>query len=540
LKRLPPAPIAFLALVVASISLMTTSAGAAGKATKPHVASFCDRTISTCPDTRVLKNYEGEYVGHDEPSLVFYSGRKGSGNSNVWKIRLPKESPVQPKQDGTGGTWNFQQHATFWFGMALCESESYPTPGQPCTPNSDANIKNSNDPLSPNWIGNHVGTGFLELQLYPPGWAPWPPGISCDATKWCAAMVTFGLSDNLDQTNNQSCLDIAGEEFANFAFLTLSGTPHAPPSPLAATDATFTPNPATDLFMNAGDELSLSIHDSKAGLVTALKDTTSGQTGSMTASVANGFAHPVFDPNAATCTQTPYALHPMYSTTSPDTVVPWAAHTYNVAASDEIGHFEYCNKVNAMGQCTVPGVQDPAVDDDDAPCFPASVSLLVKVTGCIGEDLDFDGSSYQKVWPGTDKNVAQDQLLHAQPITFTSPLTKGHNYSRVAFEADLPAIESQVGCNIFRGTGCVNPPPGAAFYPLYTTTGGKDCAWRQGGPYLPNTDRSFGGTSTKEYGHLLTTWGADFPNAPGTVALILNFQRRLSSNPCDSSGHLPS
>jgi hypothetical protein len=527
-----------LALAV-SVSLLVGSigsVGSAGAAAKPRPAPFCDRAINVCPDTRLLHNYEGEYVGHDEPSLVFYSGRSGSGNSSVWKIRLPKEAPVLPTQDGTGGTWNFQQRITFWFGMALCESESYPNPGRSCTPKTDANIKNDNDPSSPDWIGNHAGTGFLELQLYPPGWSS---AVSCDATKWCAAMVTFGLSDSLDETNNQACLDTAGEEFANFAFLTLSGTPHAPPSPLGATDATFTPDPTTDLFMNGGDRLSLSIHDSSAGLVTELRDGTTDQTGSMTASVANGFAHPVFDPAAATCRERPYALHPMYSTATPNTVVPWAAHTYNIAASDEIGHFEFCDQVSLKGTCVKPGVQDPAVDDDDTTCFRASESLLVKVSGCVGDDVDFDGSSYQKVWPGSDRNVARDQRLHSQAMTFTSPMTQGHNYDRMAFEADLPAIEGQVGCNVLRGTGCVNPPPGAAFYPLYTTTGGSDCAWRQGGRYLPDTDATFGGTSAKEYGKLLTTWGADFPGAPGTTALILNFRRTLSSNPCDSSGHLP-
>jgi hypothetical protein len=43
---------------------------------------------------------------------------------------------------------------------------------------------------------------------------------------------------------------------------------------------------------------------------------------------------------ASTCIQTPYAFHPMYATSSEHTRVPGAAHSYNVAFSDEIGHFE--------------------------------------------------------------------------------------------------------------------------------------------------------------------------------------------------------
>ena len=65
--------------------------------------------------------------------------------------------------------------------------------------------------------------------------------------------------------------------------------------------------------MRAGDQLDISIHDSPAGLVTRINDLSSGQSGSMTASVANGFAQVNYDPNAATCSQTPYAFHPMYS-----------------------------------------------------------------------------------------------------------------------------------------------------------------------------------------------------------------------------------
>jgi len=52
-----------------------------------------------------------------------------------------------------------------------------------------------------------------------------------------------------------------GIEPANFAFLTKSGTPQAPPSPLGLTLASFTPDSAKDLFMGAGDALDISIHD---------------------------------------------------------------------------------------------------------------------------------------------------------------------------------------------------------------------------------------------------------------------------------------
>jgi hypothetical protein len=71
--------------------------------------------------------------------------------------------------------------------------------------------------------------------------------------------------------------------------------------------------------MNAGDRISVSIHDSSAGLVTAINDQTTGERGSMTASIANGFAHPLFQPDASTGSEAPYAFHPMYSTSNEHT-----------------------------------------------------------------------------------------------------------------------------------------------------------------------------------------------------------------------------
>src|SRR5205823_7133794 len=311
--------------------------------------------------------------------------------------------------------------------------------------------------------------------------------------------------------------------------------------PLAQTDGTFTPSSATDLFMGSGDRLSIDISDSTAGLRTVVHDLSTGQTGSMTASAANGFAQVMYEPTSPTCHTTLYSFRPMYATSSEHTRVPWAAHTYNVAFSDEIGHFEFCNAADENGDCTEPGVQEHGVlDDDDAFCFNADDSLLVQVGGCVATDTDFDGSSYKRAWPGTGPR-SQDARLHPTPITFSSPLFNGtQNYSRVAFETDLPRIEaSDFGgsCNRQTGEGCTNPPPGAEFYPIYTTANATldpsragSCVWHFGGADLAGTTNSFGGNSTAEYGPLLFSFypGPD----PGKRRRTNNFHNTLSSNPC--------
>jgi len=97
--------------------------------------------------------------------------------------------------------------------------------------------------------------------------------------------------------------------------------------------------------MNSGDNLTVRLFDTVNGLRVVIRDHTTHRTVSMTASASNGFGSVVFDPSATSCTVTPNNFHPEFSTSSPLTRNVAAAHTYNVAFSDEIGHFEYCAKV---------------------------------------------------------------------------------------------------------------------------------------------------------------------------------------------------
>ena len=68
------------------------------------------------------------YIGHDEPSVGFYSNTPGAGYDNTYLIRLPAEPPTLPKDDGSGGSFNFQLHPAFWVGMAMCDDQSAPNP----------------------------------------------------------------------------------------------------------------------------------------------------------------------------------------------------------------------------------------------------------------------------------------------------------------------------------------------------------------------------------------------------------------------------
>ena len=532
--------VASLAAAASGVSAATATRSGSGGGAETYLEKLaCREGSPLCAEVNDSVGYRGEYTGHDEPSLLFYSNTAGSGTNSNYKLVVPTDPPVLPRQDGSGGTFNFQDRIAFWFGMDLCDNQSAPEyTHDACTPDSDSNIFDGGDPTKPDYIGFHPGAAFLEVQFYPPGWVNWTQAISCDATQWCAAVAIFSF--NRDQNNgvdnNADCLNTVGIEPANFAFITKSGAPHAPAAPLDQTLATFTPNPDTDLFLDAGDQVNLSIHDSADGLVVALDDVTSGDSGSITASVANGFAQVNFDPTASTCTQTPYAFHPMYATSSEHTRVPWAAHSYNVSYADEIGHFEYCGHANVHGKCVNPADGDNnKKDGDDSGCFNPEASLRIQVGGCIATDNDFDGVSYQKTWPGSITDGALDAATHPAAILFTSPtFGGGQAYARVGFEADLPRIEAaDFGgiCNRSTGTGCTNPPPGTNFYPFFTTRNALGgCAWQEGGANIPGTTNTFGGSSAAEFGPLLFI---DYPG-PGFTPIhrTNDFRQVLANNPC--------
>jgi hypothetical protein len=276
--------------------------------------------------------------------------------------------------------------------------------------------------------------------------------------------------ENTDACNNYV---LGGPEPINWAYITTSGQSQAPANPLftgtftAPNFAAVNPDPTKDLMMNPGDRILIHMHDTPAGFRIDLTDLTTRQRGSMTASVANGFGHILYTPTSDTCQQAPYAFHPEYSTGTPRGNT-WSAHTYNVAMSDEIGHFENCLQLTADFNCAVPGSQDPDgldEDDDNNFCVPGDDSTLVKINGCFSADEDWDGQSYRADWPGTNPDPATDQMLHPSPLLFTSPLANERtNYSTIAFETDLPRIEAEDAqdnppfCDRTTGANCVNPP----------------------------------------------------------------------------------
>ena len=267
----------------------------------------CEDPYSLCTERKHNQSYDpeynGRYIGHDEPSLLFYSDVPGSGNYNQYTIALPKDPadyPTDANRKGTGQptVWNFQLHPAFWLGMAMCDTESFPEFSHDCKPDSDDNIFDSGDPTSKHYIGRHPGTAFMEMQFYPPGWV-----TSYDQTRYAAAinidsLSVSGTGPDGSILNNADCQNTAGLEPVNFALITLDGTSQAPGDPLNADPNKQVVIPGKTMLMNPGDTLIVTMRDTADGFRVSIHDTTTGQTGRMTASLANGFAQVIFDPSA--------------------------------------------------------------------------------------------------------------------------------------------------------------------------------------------------------------------------------------------------
>jgi hypothetical protein len=467
--------------------------------TAADAASYCAETgLCADPGDGLFNN--GYYVGHDEPSLLFYSSTQGSGNSSFYDVTLPTEPAATAD---AGGVNSFRLYTALWFGMALCDSQSAPEfTHAECTPDSDSNIFDNSDPTASDYAGHRFGGAYMELQFYPPANSTQNPP-SCDPKKWCAALNVDSFSadeTSIPETfNNFDCENKFGDEPVNFAWVTRSGNAT---SSNALVNLSFAKAPITSdvLLMNPGDELAIAMSDTPSGFHVSITDFTTGQQGTMTANAAHGFEQEVFAPGAGSCTTMPYTFHPMFATSSEDTRV-WTAHTYNVAFSMEIGH----------------QTQEGYAGGSDG-------------------DTTFMGPSYVHDWAGS-LPPATDSTVHASSIAFPSPMflpTHGHasgQYDRVAFEADMPVFEfDDQACVTKTGVNCTNPPMGAAFYPIYSTSKAGllnlSCVWHFGDTQIANTKSLFGGDSAAEYGALLDTF------FPGLGFRFENYHNTLDNNPC--------
>jgi hypothetical protein len=208
-------------LFVAALAVPAALAGggltSAASSAAPKAPTHIDCSNSArflCTEVRDSDTVFGHYVGHDEPSVLFYSNTNGSGNEMQYSGSLP----VEPSPTNVPGkhSYTFQMAPAFWFGMAMCDTQSYPEQVDSCVPDSNANI------VDPAKSPNHPGAAYMELQFYPPGYVQQWNGFSCSPTQWCVALTIDSLAlDSMTGLQlNSTCESLVGEEYVNFAYLT--------------------------------------------------------------------------------------------------------------------------------------------------------------------------------------------------------------------------------------------------------------------------------------------------------------------------------
>ncbi|HEV7204899.1 MAG TPA: hypothetical protein VGN18_09830 [Jatrophihabitans sp.] len=518
------------------------------KTLKSGLGGLCADPIEIHADGTTQRFEDNEvYIGHDEPSVKFISGAAGSGNDISYVMRLATDPTAAPTATSAAVSKYAQLSPAPWFGLPLCDPKSYPQ--NPCTPDSDSNSGSIFDP-------NGAGSAFMELQFYPPGFTPFIDAPSCDPTRYCAALTidslacTFGFA-----TCNNNCI-----EPVNFAYLQTNGVAAGPPSPQLTDVSTLLPNRRT-LMMNQGDVLQVTMRDTTDGFLTRVNDLSTGRSGFMVASAANGF----MNTDIADCTGTPFTFHPEYSSASQQNQVPWAALEGGVLMQDELGHFEPCSSVtNSLpvdisyphkqsfsdpnvnqtcqgglepgstgeGPCDPSGICTAATTEggaacptndattgancefSDANCMPGgprtaqvngrSVVYRWPIAGCQDNvfqngDLDFDGSSYQADWPDGTRH-------HPTSFEYLGPFTRnGRTYPTVQFESNVGA--SEILCDTRTGAGCTAQPVGANFYPFWSlghprgaigSVSRSTCVWNFGNDIPGTTHTDFGRTA--QYG----------------------------------------
>jgi hypothetical protein len=484
----------------------------------------------TAADHRFDEN--GHYIGHDEPDLNFSSSAHGSGNDNTWTFTLPVDPAADPTtgHPGSDVSHTFELTPAMWLSMNICDPQSYPL--NACTPNSDSNAPR------PEFLGG--GSAFMELQFYPPGFAPFVDATSVDNTHWAAALNIDSLEANKQFELRNDCV-----EPVNFAYIQRDGVPPGPPSPQLTDLRTFTPNSET-LLMNPGDRIRAHIFDAPLpgghgkALETFVEDLTTGQSGVMQASADNGF----MNTSIVNCAGIPFNFEPAYDTAKPGNVSPWGAGTEVISTSVETGHFTPCTTLtDPVLQQLSDGRADPAfaschgayeetvADGDgpnspeggDGPCYlqgdthgglaEGSPNLT---TGCFdffGQgDVDFDGTPYWTEWPtGTTPTNVPSALVYRTP-TFGS---SQQQFAAFQFQTDLGFFETAT-CRPDNQQGCTVPAPNApgGFYPYWTQ--------------VDNCTFEFGNVSTGNTFGKFAQYGGPNPN------LFPDFTSEFHPNPCRS------
>ena len=448
-----------LAVVIYLVSAGSAFGATAGAGKLGLDDPVCASSVSLCTDS--LGPLDGYYVGHDEPSLEFKSNIPGSGNDMTYLMTLPRDpATFQPTAFGGPGstTWNFELRPTFWFGLTLCDTASAPEYTKTCTPDSDSNNLVGRTRTPRTTSASIRATRSWSCSSTARDTCPQFEGFGCTAHQYCAAMTIDSrtLNQNTGIENTAACNNyvLGGPEPVNWAYITKSGVSQAPANPLFTGTlanpnlSAVNPNLGKDLLMSPGDRI-LIHHAGHPGrdCRSILIDLTTGQSGSMTASVANGFGHILFTPNSQ------HLPRGARTRSTRSTRPPTSAREHLVRS-----HLQRRDVRRARALRELPGsstrrstARSPAARTRAAAgrgrrqhsASPAPTLSLVTHQRVLRPGRGLRQPVVLPDWPGTNPNPCDRPA--AAPLTGAvhqpgSPT--GGTTPTIAFETDLPAIEA--------------------------------------------------------------------------------------------------
>src|SRR5215831_15906145 len=88
-----------LVLVGVPLALALRGSPASGRNGLGGKLECADNAVA-CTEVAQSIGYQGQYTGHDEPSVLFYSNRAGAGNAMTYQLTLPRDPATPPTQDG--------------------------------------------------------------------------------------------------------------------------------------------------------------------------------------------------------------------------------------------------------------------------------------------------------------------------------------------------------------------------------------------------------------------------------------------------------
>ena len=474
-------------VVAAAVAVFLTAvpiAAARASAVSGHAAINCAYSSGLCTEVGNSDDVFGHYVGHDEPSMLFYSHGTAPETTCATTSRADRAAATDPTAPDK--SYNFELSGADWLGMAMCDTQSYPEQVKTCPPDSDAT--SSIPPISPT-----RGQAYMEMQFYPPGWVPWPTwqvavgASTCSPTQWCAALNIDSLSLNpvTGQANNTTCLDQVGEEYVNFAFLTQNGKSRAPGQPGRRDDCGRSRPSVKDLFMNPGDHLQVSFTDTPNGVKVRIDRPHHRPVGVHDGEPGERVRAGQVRPTGTSCTAIPYDVPPdVQQRRRRRRGCTWAAGSYNVAFDTEIGHFQFCTGPNPIPAPVRPATQrQPTCPSGNTEgrgrrrttgrrgrllLFPGSRGAHYNVTGCTYHQYRVRRRLVSAALAGRQHQDASNAVPVQQPQdrrrTTRSNTSRSGSKPICRRSSRHATTDTGAGCTLIPTT---DTRPAGAFYPFY-------------------------------------------------------------------------